>query len=60
MTKHNPRLSIFRPLNEDERQLAEQRWRARMLAPSNQKPCDIGLFSDDMRQLDLLSNRKDQ
>jgi len=41
-------------LADDQRVVAERKWRERKLAPKAQLPCDIGLFSDDHLQLDLV------
>lgn len=35
-------------------ELAKQKAAAPMLAPKPQKPCDVGLFSDNAAQIDLL------
>jgi hypothetical protein len=35
-------------------ELAKQLARAPMMAPKPQLPCDVGLFSDDASQLDLI------
>jgi hypothetical protein len=45
------------PLNRlaaDQKTVAERRWTAPLKAPKPQQPCDIGLFSDDRLQLDLV------
>ena len=45
------------PLNRlatDQRTVAERQWRKPKLAPKPQQPCDVGLFSDDANQLDLV------
>jgi hypothetical protein len=44
----------LRPIAQDQRDVAEQQWKAPRLAPTNQKPCDHGLFSDDSKQTDLV------
>ena len=52
------------PLNrigDDERVVAERRWRQRSQARVAQAPCDVGLFSDDAKQAELFtSNREEQ
>ena len=42
------------PRSVDERTVAERKWRAPVKAPANQKPCDVGLFSDDSKQKELF------
>lgn len=42
-------------LAEDQRILAERKWRAPTKARKPQLPCDHGLFSDEADQLDLVS-----
>jgi hypothetical protein len=45
------------PLNRlaiDQKTVAERRWKAPLKALKPQQPCDIGLFSDDHLQLDLV------
>ena len=45
------------PLNRlatDQRTVAERQWAKPKLAPKPQQPCDVGLFSDDANQLDLV------
>jgi hypothetical protein len=41
-------------LATDQRTVAERQWQKPTLAPKPQQPCDIGLFSDDANQLDLV------
>ena len=44
-------------LNEiakDQKTVAKRQWQKPTPAPAPQKPCDIGLFSDDHLQLDLV------
>lgn len=38
----------------DQKTIAERKWQAPSKAPKPQKACDIGLFSDDASQLDLV------
>lgn len=38
----------------DEKTVAERRWNAPTRAPKPQAPCDIGLFSDNAAQADLV------
>lgn len=40
-------------LATDQRTIAERKWQAGLKPGKPQKPCDIGLFSDDADQLDL-------
>ncbi len=45
------------PLNRlatDQKTVAERKWRAGLKPAKPQEPCDIGLFSDDADQLDLV------
>jgi len=42
-----------RRLATDQKTIAERKWRAPTVAPAEQKPCDVGLFSDDAKQTDL-------
>ena len=42
------------PIAQDQRTLAERKWRAPTKPNKPQKPCDVGLFSDDHLQLDLV------
>ena len=45
------------PLNrlaDDQRTLAERKWREGAKPSKPQQPCDIGLWSDDALQLDLI------
>jgi hypothetical protein len=45
---------IKRRLADDERVVAERKWRAPSLAKAEQKPCDHGLFSDEHKQGSLF------
>jgi len=42
-----------RRLATDQKTIAERKWQAPSKAPAEQKPCDVGLFSDDAKQPDL-------
>ena len=55
MTKQS--LSELVPLNPraiDERTIAERKWREASKAPAPQKPCDIGIFSDEHQQQEMF------
>jgi hypothetical protein len=41
-------------LSQDQKTVAERKWRERKLAPKPQQQCSIGLFSDDSKQTDML------
>jgi len=41
-------------IDDNARSPAQRRADARLLAPKPQQPCDVGLFSDDRDQLDLV------
>jgi len=41
-------------LASDQKIVAERQWQQRKLAPKRQQQCDIGLFSDDSKQTDML------
>lgn len=45
---------VINRLAADEKTVAERQWDAPNLAPKPQKPCDIGLFSDDSKQTELF------
>jgi hypothetical protein len=47
------------PLATDEKTVAERKWRQGLKAAKPQQPCDIGLFSDDHLQLDLVEMFQD-
>ena len=47
-------LALLNRLATDQRTVAERQWRKPKLAPKPQQPCDVGLFSDDANQLDLV------
>lgn len=45
------------PLNPratDEKTIAERKWLAPIKPAKPQQPCDIGLFSDDMDQVEMF------
>lgn len=42
------------PKAADEKRVAERKWQEPAKAPAPQRPCDIGLFSDDSKQGDLF------
>lgn len=42
------------PKAADEKTLCEHKWKEPVKAPVAQRPCDIGLFSDDSKQGDLF------
>jgi hypothetical protein len=44
----------FPPKAQDEKVVAERKWREGLKAPVAQKACDIGLFSDDANQEELF------
>ena len=41
-------------LAQDQKTVAERQWRRGLKPSKGQLPCDIGLFSDDALQLDLV------
>ncbi len=43
----------------DEKTVAERQWCAGLKPPKEQKPCDIGLFSDEADQTDLIEMLQD-
>lgn len=43
----------------DAKAVAEREWHAPLKPPKSQKPCDVGLFSDDAAQLDLVEMLQD-
>lgn len=50
------------PLNPratDEKTVAERKWLAPIKPAKAQQPCDVGLFSDDHLQLDLVEMFQD-
>lgn len=38
----------------DEKTIAERNWNEPVKAPVAQRPCDVGLFSDDSKQRELF------
>ena len=46
------------PLQKDQQTIAERRWRAPLKPKAPQQACDVGLFSDDGSQLDLLERTR--
>lgn len=52
--RENDRLIELASLSRDQKTVAERQWHKPKLAPKPQQPCDIGLFSDDASQLDLM------
>lgn len=47
------------PKSQDEKILAERKWRAPTMPSKAQLPCDVGLFSDERDQLDLVEMFQD-
>ncbi len=47
-------LGVLNPLSADQATLAQRKALAPLLAAKPQQPCDIGLFSDEAAQIDLL------
>lgn len=43
----------------NEKTLAERKWQSPKLAAKPQKPCDVGLFSDELNQLDMVEMFQD-
>jgi hypothetical protein len=43
-------LPVFRRRADDERIVAERKWKAGLKPTKSQKPCDHGLFGDEARQ----------
>lgn len=43
-----------RRLEADQKTVAERKWSAPSKAPKPQQPCDIGLFSDEMDQVEMF------
>lgn len=56
---HRCFVEMQRPLHLDQRDYAQRQWQKPKLAPKPQQPCDIGLFSDDAAQLDLVEMFQD-
>jgi len=49
-----PVLIELNSLAADQKTVAERKWRAGLKPAKPQRACDIGLFSDDAAQLDLV------
>ena len=47
-------LGISNPHAADEKTIAERKWQAPLKPKAEQKACDLGLFSDDSKQIDLF------
>jgi len=47
-------LGLTNPIAQDQAVLAQRKANAPLLAPKPQLPCDVGLFSDESAQLDLV------
>jgi hypothetical protein len=45
---------LCNPRSVDEKVIAERKWQTPTKAPAEQKPCDVGLFSDDSKQEELF------
>jgi hypothetical protein len=45
---------LLNPRNVDEKTVAERKWRSPLKPKAEQAACDLGLFSDDSKQIDLL------
>lgn len=52
-------MPILNRLADDQKVVAERKWRAGLKPAKPQKPCDVGLFSDDAAQLDLVEMFQD-
>jgi hypothetical protein len=46
-------LGVTNPINRDMATLAQRKANSPLIVPKPQKPCDVGLFSDEKDQLDL-------
>jgi hypothetical protein len=49
--------SVMIPLNPratDEKTIAERKWQSGLKPSKPQQPCDVGLFSDDMDQVEMF------
>lgn len=49
-----PFLLELNRIQADQKAIAEWRWMHGLKPAKPQKPCDVGLFSDDAAQLDLV------
>lgn len=45
---------LLNRLATDQKTVAERKWQAGLKPSKAQQPCDIGLFSDEHLQLDLV------
>lgn len=48
------RLPVFNDLAADQKTTADRKWSAPLKPPAVQKPCDVGLFSDDANQGEMF------
>jgi hypothetical protein len=46
--------SVLNPRASDEKTVAERKWQAGLKPAKPQQPCDIGLFSDEMDQVEMF------
>jgi hypothetical protein len=47
-------MTPLNPLPRDERTVAERKWSAPIKPAKPQQPCDHGLFSDEMDQVEMF------
>ena len=47
-------LGVFNDRAADEKVIAERKWHRPLKPGTEQRPCDIGLFSDDSKQRELF------
>ncbi len=52
--QRSPEIFGLPPSAQDEKTVAERKWQAGLKPAKPQQPCDVGLFSDDAAQLDLV------
>ena len=45
---------LLNPLAQDQRTVAERQWRAPVKPRAAQLPCDHGMFSDEMDQIEMF------
>ena len=57
--RRDPEIFGLNRLATDQKTVAERKWQTPKLAPKPQKAMDIGLFSDDANQLDLVEMFQD-
>jgi hypothetical protein len=50
-------LAVFNRLALDQKTSAQRRWRESARPDVAQRPCDLGLFSDDSMQTDLFPSQ---